>query len=316
MRIPTLLLSTLLAAAAQAPAQAQQNVNLTVGPVDYTSWTLAGDAQAQNITPGNGFTYSLLSLTDPGIGGQAGSAFAPTGLVLDFNQAFRFDFNWFIPTVANPGLRGDGMTFTLTTAAALGNGGSGLGYEGLPAASVAFAIDTFNFGGEPVSPSVQILAGGSVTPLAATETGLGDAIRDPDFQWFGHLAYTPSGVGDNTGQLAAGISHINLGSFSAQADVDFGALGLAGATVYYGFTASNGLATDGHATSWGAPVPEPQTYALLLAGLASVLMMARRQRAAGPRPDQSAAPGPCHARSNAKAQRHSSPPSCKSATAG
>lgn len=282
MRLPSLPLSTFLLAASLAPASAlaQQGVNLSVGPVDYTTWTLFGDAAAHNTTPGNGFTYSLLSLTEPGSGGQAGAAFAPTALVLDFNQAFRFDFNWYIPSVANPGLRGDGLTFTLSTAPALGQAGSGLGYEGLPASSLAFAIDTFHFDGEPVSPSVQILTSGSVTPLAAVATGLGDAIRDPDFQWGGALVYTPSGLDDNAGTLEGRIEHINLGSFSVQAAIDFGALGLAGNSVYYGFTASNGAATDGHATSWGAPVPEPQTYALLLAGLATLGLLAHRRRRA------------------------------------
>ena len=278
MRTSSLLLSGLLAVAAPAAVLAQQNVNLTVGPVDYTTWTLAGSAQAQNFTPGNGFTYSVLDLTQPDIGGQAGSGFAPVGLALDFNQAFRFDFNWYIPVVANPGLRGDGMTFTLSTAPGLGGTGSGLGYEGLPSSSVALAIDTFHFIGEPVSPSVQILAGGSVAPLAATETGLGDTIRDANFQWFGHLAFTPSGLNDNSGLLSGGIDHLNLGSFSVSAAVDFNQLGLVGSTVYYGFTASNGLATDGHATSWATAVPEPQSWALLCAGLALVGWMARRRQ--------------------------------------
>jgi hypothetical protein len=142
------------------------------------------------------------------------------------------------------------------------------------------AIDTFNFDGEPVSPSLQILADGSNTPLASVETGLGDSIRNADYQWFGSLAYTPSGLDDNAGMLEATIDHLNLGSFSVQAAVDFGALGLAGQSVYYGFTASNGLATDGHATSWGTavPVPEPQTWLMLLAGLAAVGWMGQRRQ--------------------------------------
>ena len=141
MRLPSLPLSTLLLAAGLAPAAAlaQQGVNLSVGPVDYTTWSRFGSAQAQNSTPGNGYTYSVLELTQPGSGDQAGAAFAPAALALDFNQAFRFDFNWYIQS-ADPGdLRGDGLTFALTTAPALGGGGSDLGYAGLPSSSVAMA---------------------------------------------------------------------------------------------------------------------------------------------------------------------------------
>jgi len=267
----TLLLAGLLGSG--VPALAQQGVSLATGLTDFTSWNLYGSAQAQNFTPGNGFTYSNLRLTTQGTGDQAGAGFAPTALVMDFNQPFSFDFHFFIPVSGD--LRGDGLTFVLAGAPGVGNGGSGLGYEGL-SNSVAFAIDTFSFDDEPVSPSLQILAGGSTTPLASTVTGLGDAIRDPDFQWYASVSYLPSGNGDFTGTLTGTIEHLNLGSFSVSAGVDFGAID--GSAVAYGFTASNGLATDGHhVTSAIAVVPEPDSRWLMLAGGLLLAAWARRR---------------------------------------
>ena len=130
--------------------------------------------------------------------------------------------------------------------------------------------------GDPVSSRLQILQASSVSPLAASETGLGDSIRDPDFQWYASVNYAPSGL-DNAGMLTGCMEHINLGSFSVEAAVDFSALGLVDIPVYYGFTASNGLATDGHWVTSAVPVPEPAGWALLLAGLATVALLARRR---------------------------------------
>jgi hypothetical protein len=262
---------------AAAPAHADPGVSLATGYTDFTTWQLYGSATANNTTPGNGFTYSELALTAPGVGGQGGAGFAPTAIALDFNQAFAFDFHFFIPV--SQGLRGDGLTFTLSDTAGVGGAGSGLGYDGLSSASVAFAIDTFHFSGEPVSPSLQILAGGSVTPLAFNETGLGDAIRDPDFQWYASVQYTPSGLNDNAGTLTGTIDHLNLGTFSVSAQVNFADLGLVGTPVFYGFTAANGLATDGHfVTSAVAVVPEPGSWAMSLAGLGCLGLIAQRRR--------------------------------------
>lgn len=276
MRLARLLTAFAMSAGlAAVPAHADPGVSLATGYTDFTSWTLLGSATAQNATPGNGFTYSNLILTSPGTGGQGGAGFAPQALALDFNQAFLFDFHFFIPV--SPALRGDGLTFTLTNATGLGNAGSGLGYEGLSAASVAFAIDTFHFDGEPGSPSLQILSAGSVTPPAFTETGLGDTIRDPDFQWTASLQYTPSGLSDNAGTLTGTIDHLNLGSFAVSASISFADLGLVGVPVFYGFTASNGAATDEHFITSAVAVPEPGSWALILAGLACLAMLARRR---------------------------------------
>lgn len=279
MPIQKFLLTFAMAAALVPAAHAQQGVSIASGGVltDYTTWNLFGSATALNQTPGNGFTYSDLILTTAGTGDQAGAGFAPTALSMDFNQAFHFDFNFFIPVNAG-GIRGDGLTFTLTSTPGLGSAGSGLGYENLDSHSVSFAIDTFHFSDEPVSPSIQILQSGSVTPLAATETGLGDAIRDPDFQWYASVDYNPSGNNDQSGLLTGTIYHLNLGTYTVSATVDFAALGMDGSQVYYGFTASNGLADDGHIVTSAIPlaVPEPDEWALLVAGLAAVGWTVRR----------------------------------------
>ncbi|MBL8335330.1 MAG: PEP-CTERM sorting domain-containing protein [Rhodoferax sp.] len=50
-----------------------------------------------------------------------------------------------------------------------------------------------------------------------------------------------------------------------------------GRRVLYGFTASNGLASDGHLVTSLAPVPEPSTYAMLLAGLALMVSLVGRR---------------------------------------
>lgn len=266
-----------LAATLSLAAHAQQGVDLTQGFTDYTGWSLHGDATATVDLPGNGFIYSLLSLTAANGLGSAGAGFAPEALALDFDQPFFFAFNFFVPVSSD--VRGDGFAFVLSSQpGTVGNGGSGLGYEGLGSDSLAFAIDTFHFDGEPESPSLQILAGGSVTPLAFVETGLGDAIRDPDFQWRAEISWLPSGPEDSAGVLTGTIGHLNLGSFSVQAAVDFGALAMAGAPVWWGFTGANGLAQDGHYITSAAPVPEPGAAGLMVLGLAASSFIARRRR--------------------------------------
>ena len=284
MKLARLALPAVLAASAFA-AQAQQGVDLldqSHSPA-FPSWTLYGSATALNTTPGNGFTYSTLDLTRAGTGNQAGAGWAPQALTIDFNRAFTFRFAFNIHNNADQ-VRGDGLSFVLADVTGVGGTGSDLGYGGLSAHSVAFAVDTFNFSGEPISPSVQILRGGSSAPVAYTETGLGDRIRNAQYALIGTVNYTPSGHGDSAGTLKGTIWNPDLGSFSVQSQVDFAALQLAGVPVYYGFTGANGLATDGQTIQWGAPVaavPEPGGWALMLAGLGSFGLIARRHRRAG-----------------------------------
>lgn len=262
-----------------------QGVSIGNPFVDFTTWSMYSDATVINDTPGNGFTYSILHLTHPGVGSEAGAAFAPTPIALDYNQAFTFDFSFFTPPGSGP--NGDGMTFVLTPddpSVVNGgspmnvNGGSDLGYGGSGLSGFAFAIDTFHFSGEPVSPSIQILQDGDAgAPLAFTETSL-SSIYDPGyFQWSAILDYTPSGNDDETGTLTGTITQfVGSLSFSVSTTVDWSSY--SGVPVYYGFTAGSGLADDGHYVSSAMAVPEPETYAMLLVGLGLVGWRLRRSR--------------------------------------
>lgn len=283
MKYTTGLLSALfLAGLASGAAQAQGPVFNGVGAgnlIDFSTWSMYGNASWLNDTPGNGFTYSILTLTQQGTGGQAGAAFAPTTTMLDFNQAFTITFDFYI----SPGtvVAGDGMTFVLTpddpglsNLGDVSTGGSNLGYGNSGLTGLAFAIDTFNFQDEPAAPSIQILQNGDVTPLAYTETGLAD-IRDPSYyQWQTMLSYTPSGLNDMTGTLTGTINQY-IGGLSFSVSLSLNGANLSGVSLhnvplYYGFTAGNGLADDGHHVSSAVPVPEPETYLMLLAGLGLV----------------------------------------------
>ena len=286
MKHASILSSILFAASLVAlPAHAQGPIFNGVGAanfIDYTTWNLYGDASTNNFTSG-GFHHSLLALTSEGTSGQGGAAFAPNTVALSFNQAFTINFDFFI--LPGTVLAGDGMTFVLTPddpntvnggSPLVPSGGSDLGYGNSGLSGLAFAIDTFNFIGEPTAPSIQILENGSVVPLASTETGLAD-IRDPSyFQWSTTLSYTPSGLDDMQGTLTGTIDQfVGSLSFSVSATVD-GTL-LHDLPLFYGFTGGNGLADDGHYVSSAIPVPEPETWGMLLAGLGLVGFAARRR---------------------------------------
>lgn len=290
-RLAHALLASLAAlAVAGAPGQAAANgADLTLN-VDFTAWNLMGSAAASNtFLPGLG-TDSLLMLTAPGSGGQAGSAYAPAPLLLDFNAAFEIRFRFFV--AHGSVLQGDGLTFFMTGSdPAPGTGGSDLGYGGSGMNGYAFAVDTFNFEDEPEAVSVQILGDGDASPIVYTETGLGD-IQPPEYsQWQAQVNYTPSGFDDEAGDLTFAIHQPHTGqTYTVELDdAAWGAVAIdlydedenyLGRGVHIGFTAGNGLADDGHFIGSLTPIPEPSSWALLLAGLGVVGQLARRR---GPR---------------------------------
>ncbi|HNQ05131.1 MAG TPA: PEP-CTERM sorting domain-containing protein [Thiobacillaceae bacterium] len=269
-------------------AHASQSYDLTQG-VDFSTWTLLVDAAVMANTPSGGYYDNYLRLTTQGSGNQAGAAFAPAPLLLDFNQAFDFTFRFFVAhgSVA----QGDGMTFVLNSVGPeMGGYGSDLGYGNSANDGYALAIDTFNFPNEPEAVSIQILENGSVAPIAHTETGLPDIQPAEYYQWTATLRFAPSGDDDETGTLTGEIYQAYTGdTFSVFSPVDWSTVGEAlydidtgdylGREIYYGFTAANGLADDGHfvGSLVPAPIPEPETYAMLLAGLGLVGLAARRR---------------------------------------
>jgi hypothetical protein len=261
--------------------------------VDFTTWTLLGDAGASNtFNPGWG-TDSYLSLTWPGVGGQAGGAINPVPLLIDFNAALTIHFRFFVAHGSEE--QGDGFTFFMSgnNLPTLGYGGSDLGYGGGSIGGYAFAVDTFNFGGEPEAVSLQILADNDVSPLAYTETGLAD-IQPPDYyQWVGTVGFTPDGSNNETGDLYFEIHQAFTGAtyrvdysgadwFGIAQDIFDQDSNFLGRGVYIGFTAGSGLADDGHFIGSLTPIPEPEAWALLLAGLGLLgIAVRRRQPAAG-----------------------------------
>ena len=103
------------------------------------------------------------------------------------------------------------------------------------------------------------------------------------------FAYQASGNGDEMGILTATIVRPDFGTFSVSSAADWSSTGDAlygaesgnylGRLVRYGFTAGNGLASDGHLVASLNPVPEPHTYAMLLAGVALMATLVRRRAA-------------------------------------
>ena len=287
-----------LAIAGLSPVAHANFLDLTTG-VDFTTWTLSGDANAFNNDLGDA-TDSYAQLNRGIGGGSVGGAFAPGPFIVDFNAPFEVSFRFFVAHSGsvdgegNPvGVQGDGLTFFMTgSTPALGSGGSDLGYGGSGMNGYAFAVDTFNFDNEPQAVSVQILGDGSSTPLAFTETGLPDIQPAEYYQWFGTVGFTPSGNGDETGDLFFEIQQgftnetyrVEWSSAdwsSVATDVYDEESNFLGRGINIGFSAGNGLADDAHfvgSLTAAPPIPEPSTWAMLLSGLGLAGFAARARR--------------------------------------
>lgn len=212
-----------------------------------------------------------LQLTPP-TADRAGAAWATTALSTAENFSTTFSFSL---AASDFDPMADGISFALqgTDPDVVGSGGGTIGIAGLDV--VAFVVQTWdnNRVGLVASddPFVASLAGidlGSSKLVTGTATVSYDAtaktlsvsgslLADPDLE--------DADPGDGL-------------SFSETLDVDLA--DRFGASVYAGFTGGTGLSyADQRITAWtlGAPVPEPETYALFLAGL-GLLGLARRRR--------------------------------------
>ncbi len=234
----------------------------------FDSWSRNGSAQA--IDSGN-----TLRLTDDF--GQAGSGWAPGKISLtnDFSLAFSFRLAG--------GNSADGFTVTLQNnaagSAALGTGGGYLGYQGVDK-SVAFIYDTYENGFDTdrvAGNNTSVTAFGNLVDFWSGGT-VGHAYDLRDRVIYSWVDYT---VSDQ--QFVMYISDTNIKPGSAQENIatsgtwatEFGA-----GDVYVGFTGGTGAAFDNQdILSFSVnQIPEPETHALMLAGLAAVAAIARRRR--------------------------------------
>ena len=143
-----------------------------------------------------------------------------------------------------------------------------LGYDGSSSASVAFAVDTFHFGGEPVSPSLPGAGGRLGHAARGDRDGPGrDNIRVINYQWFGAVHYTASGLGDSAGTFTGTIDNLDYGSFRSRPRWTLGAGPGRPCRCTWASPRRQWPADDGHFITSAVPVPEPQPALLLLAGL-------------------------------------------------
>ncbi|MEO8037774.1 MAG: PEP-CTERM sorting domain-containing protein [Betaproteobacteria bacterium] len=195
---------------------------------------------------------------------NVGAAWVTTALstTQDFSANFSFSISG-TPTIAN------GIAFVLQSGgtSAIGSGGGGIGLEGLDA--VASIIHTFG------NNHVGFTGSGDPFSVQDAPTDLGAAMSITGFQTVSY---------DSIGKMMfmTGIITVDGTDFEVSDVLSVDLEARFGSSMYVGFTGATGsLSSDQRITDFSlapAPVPEPETYALMLAGLGLVGWQLRRRR--------------------------------------
>jgi hypothetical protein len=134
--------------------------------------------------------------------------------------------------------------------------------EGLDAADTFLVVS--KLGGSNGSASVNVGDASSFSFVWGSPDSFN--VIDVFSDGFGMVSYTGSQLGSTNGFIANG-NNTHTGLFTIA--------GVNGATIDHVVFRSSGVAFE---VAVAAPVPEPETYALMLAGLAAVGFVARRRR--------------------------------------
>ncbi len=180
----------------------------------------------------------------PDVGGQAGSIFSQN--TIDLTQAFNLDATLFFGCKDANGA--DGIVFILTTSnTALGNGGGGIGYEGITPSIAVEYDDYFNSGyNDPVPDHMAVTSNGVMNHSSSTNlsgpinlTNIENCMEhcfaiswDPD-----SLILTATLDGDTISYSGDIVANIFSGN----------------SQVYYGFSAGTGSLSNIHRVCFGPP---------------------------------------------------------------
>ena len=276
-----------------------------VGPTQYTYTTTTGDGTVLRLADGE---YQKCHWDDPNSCSkqhnlEGGAAYSSSAVALGASNTFSttFQFRFTDPGGYNPNGPADGITFVLAASPnGLGGGGIGLGYGGV-SNSLAIEFDTFQNGelGESNDNHVGIDVNGALNDYneaspygvdGSQACALSTGTPGPGCMANGDLWTVLVGYDGGSNKLTVSVQDGNATPDLLIDTTSFDIASIIGsANAYVGFTGSTGSAwANEDIKDWQfanttelsspSPVPEPETYAMLLAGLGLLGFMARRRK--------------------------------------